>query len=143
MASASRLARRIGSTKKARAKNPRPVAKSLQPVSPGRMKRITEENLGVLYAIENTIVQCHQQDDRIDDEVVNSVLRSVLLQDPLARMPHAWLFAELLATRDSCELDDEQTWHECLRMVRDSVQRRSSLLPGDCSYLQFVENSLG
>ncbi len=142
MSGGSRLAQRIALTKKAREKNPRPQAKTLERAGWAAMKRNARANIDVLLTIEGTFVRCWSQDDRIDDAVVWSVLRWMILEDPPSIMPHAWLFSELLLAREAGREVDAETWTECLRVVKDSVERHSTRQSGDCSYLLFVEATM-
>ena len=142
MSGGNRLFNRIQAIKKQRESNPRPTAKSLAPTNQRTMARASEENLDVLSAIEATIVRFWQADQRVDDGVAWSVLRSLILQDPPQQVPHAELFLELLIARENSKPIADETWSECLRVVKDSIERRSPLRSGDCYYLYFIEQFL-
>jgi hypothetical protein len=141
MASAIRVSHRIAVARKQREMNPRPKAKSLQKISLARASQHSDRNLDVLFNIESTCARCAAEDQRIDDAVVWSVLQSLVVEDPPSTLPHAWLYSEILAARELGRDIDEEIWSECLRMVRDSVERHSNRRPGDCSYLTFIETA--
>lgn len=138
MSRTSRLQRSILAAKKQREKKPRPVAKTLDRIGVGKLNQHARENLDVLHAIESALVRCFLDDHRVDDAVVFSTLRSVILEDPPAAMPQAWVFSELVAARATLTDLAEEVWNECLRVVMDSVRYHSTLDQGDISYLEFV-----
>ena len=137
----SRLKQTILAAKKNREKYPRPVAKLLRPIGTGKMKQHSQQNLEVLCAIESALVRCFMDDDRVDDAVVLTCLRSVILEDPPQSMPHAWIYSELMQAFVQCGANAE-IFYECLRVVMDSVTRRSKLRAGEISYLEFVSQML-
>ena len=141
MAGAIRLSHRIAVARKQRERKPRPTAKSTHKISWAKVSQHSKSNLDVLFTIEGTCTRCAMEDQRIDDAVVWSVLRDLILEDPPSTLPHAWLYSEILAARELGRDIDEETWNECLRIVRDSVERHSDRDPGDCSYLAFIETA--
>ena len=141
MAGATRMSHRIEMARKQRESKPRPKTKSLQKVSWAKVREHSQCNLDVLFSIEGTCTRCAAEDQRIDDSIVWSVLHALILEDPPSTLPHAWLYSEILAARELGRDIDEETWNECLRMVRDSVDRHSAHRPGDFSYLAYIKTA--
>src|SRR6187397_667584 len=100
MAGAIRLSHRIAVARKQRQSKPRPKAKTTDKLSWGKVHEHSKSNLDVLFTIEGTCTRCAVEDHRIDDAVVWSVLRALILEDPPSILPHAWLYSEILAARD-------------------------------------------
>ena len=138
----SRMKQSIVAAKKKREKQPRPVPKVLDPIGTGKMRQHSQNNIEVLFAIESALVVCFLEDDRVDDAVVLASMRSVVLEDPPASMPHAWIYSELIQASLQCGAEAE-VFSECLRMIMDSVRRHSLLRPGETAYLEFAAASVG
>jgi hypothetical protein len=88
------------------------------------------------------LIRCHQDDERIDDAVAMSALKSMLRSDPPTSMPQAWLFAELADARSALPELTRETWNECLLFAINAMGRRSPMGHGDTQYLRSLVRSV-
>jgi len=104
------------------------------------MKQVSRDHLDVLQNIEVILATHHREDPGMDDRAASAALRACLTgaqpDDPRV----ADLVAALQSVREFREDITDEIWHKAVRVVDDSVRRRSDLMPGAISYLEFIDN---
>jgi hypothetical protein len=111
----------------------------------GRVKHMTRDHVDVLQNIEFALVSAARREPNIDDRTIDQALRSCINptdppDDAGSRVVR--LCGVLEDVRSLREDVPDDIWVAGLRTVDDSVRRHSSLLPGEKSYLDFVDGYL-
>ena len=104
------------------------------------LKRMTRDHQDVLENIEFILVSGYRDDGRIDDRIIAVALKAAIsgdmAEDALAESLNKGL-EEIRRLRS--DISDD-IWRDGLRTVLQSVQRHSSLRPGEREYLDFVSD---
>jgi hypothetical protein len=108
----------------------------LSPMS--RMKRVSEAHEDVLQNIEFVLLHGWREDPSVDDLVAAAALRGAATGREPDDTRAAELYRRLASIRLSRDDVPDAAWNEALRIVTESVERHSSLRPGDVSYLAFA-----
>ena len=107
-------------------------------MSKPNMKKMMREHSDLLQNIEFVLVTGHRQDPSIDDRMVLTALKCVLRADVPDDLRAITLVENLLEVEEMRNDVPEHVWHECLRVVMESVRNHSTLKPGATGYLDFV-----
>jgi len=110
--------------------------KAAEPADP--MKEMMREHQDVLQNIEFTLVTAWRSRPAIDDRAALDALTAALRREEPAEEARRLLFDQLRAARETRPDVSDETWGKGLRVVADSVRRRSDLRPGSTDYLDFV-----
>jgi hypothetical protein len=105
-----------------------------------RAMRVAREHTDVLFNIESTLVMLHRDDPEVDDQDADTILRAAIEGQTLSeeKLQDTVDALEIVRKLDGRLSDND--WLDCLRTLRDSVKRHSSLRPGDRRYLDFVDD---
>jgi hypothetical protein len=103
-----------------------------------RMDKMAREHEDVLQNIEFVLVEAHRDDPDIDDHLVDAALKSVLNGDTPADPLAAGVADGLRSIREVRADVPDLVWLECIKVVRQSVRRHSTLRPGETTYLNFA-----
>ena len=104
--------------------------------------KVEEEYLDVLQNIDFTLVSYARHDPSIDDDVVDRALQVCMHRTDAAddADPRVLTLCEALERmRGSREDVADNIWRAALRTVDESVRAHSDLMPGEKTYLQFIE----
>jgi len=104
------------------------------------IKHMARHHLDVLQNIEFTIISRYCSDRSIDDLIVADALRAVILDTETEDSRAQSLGESLEGIREFRADISDDIWREALRTVLQSVQRHSSLKPGNRWYLDFVSD---
>jgi hypothetical protein len=138
MAGKQGLQQRLKAEIRKRQAQPRPQAVPTGNVRRDQWDEITRSHEDLLQNIEFTLVGCWQERDDIDDYTLHVALKGVMREDPPQNALAEYVFVRLMTIRTLREDVEPELWLDALRVVDQSVRDRSSLRPGDCSYLEFV-----
>ncbi len=140
-----KLLRQLSKRQRQRRKQrPSPAALEVKPASHGLMNRMMHEHQDLLQNIEFFVIQAYHHDTsgRIDDRAVMNGYRSALLRhnpddSPAGSVTQA--IADARSMREDVAPVSDALWHDAIRVLMRSVKNHSDLLPGETSYLDFVD----
>ncbi len=102
------------------------------------LKRMARDHHDVLQNIEFVFISRYREDHRIDDRIVADTLKAAIYNE-VPEDGRAQLLNEGLEEIREFRSDvSDEIWRDGLRTVLQSVQRHSSLRPGEREYLDFV-----
>ena len=109
----------------------------------GREQRMIRDHADMLQNVESALVSVAKESDKIDDHVVEQVLRFSINHDS-SEDPMVWWAMDVLATIRQQRPDvTDDLWRDAMRVVYTSLKRHSTCEPGDTSYLDFVSQYVG
>ena len=104
------------------------------------LKRMTRDHVDVLQNIESVLISAYDEDRSIDDRVVAEVLDAAIKDEEPKGARAQSIHEDLDEMRDLRGDVPDKIWRDGLRTVLQSVQRHSSLRPGEREYLDFVSD---
>lgn len=141
MSNLKRLRRKRAAQKKA---NIRQMAlqSSLQETLGSRklLRRMTKDHQDILQNIEFTLLSGYREDRSIDDRIVADALKAAIRDEAPQDARSQSLNEGLAQMRDLRADVSDDIWRDGLRTVLQSIQRHSSLRPGERNYLDFVSD---
>jgi hypothetical protein len=111
--------------------------------SPGSgklLKRMAKDHLDVLQDIEFIFISRYREDRRIDDRIVANTLKAAIHGDTAEVALAESLNKDLEEMRLFRSDVSDDIWRDGLRTVLQSVNRHSTLRPGEREYLDFVSD---
>jgi len=111
--------------------------------SPGSgklLKRMTRDHHDLLQNIEFIFISQYRDNRRIDDRIVADALKAAISGDMAEDALAESLNKDLEEIRRLRSDISDDIWRDGLRTVLQSVQRHSSLRPGEREYLDFVSD---
>jgi len=111
--------------------------------SPGSgklLKRMTRDHHDLLQNIEFIFISQYRDNRRIDDRIVADALKAAISGDMAEDALAESLNEDLEEIRRLRSDISDDIWRDGLRTVQQSVQRHSSLRPGEQEYLDFVSD---
>ena len=102
------------------------------------LKRMTRDHLDVLENIEFVLVSRYREDESIDDRIIFNALKAAISGDTAEYALAESLNQDLAETHQLNSDISDDIWRDGLLTVLQSVQRHSSLRPGERGYLDFV-----
>ena len=123
---------------KRRSRRPEPTAQIASPIkaTAGERNFITNTNPKVLLRLEQLLVDQAERDESIDDHAIANSLRCCIQQ----KSPQSETIKPIVsAIADWIDLeDDDETSNLAMRVVYQSIKRRSNCKPGDYDYLMYA-----
>jgi len=104
------------------------------------LKRMTRDHHDLLQNIEFIFISEYRDDRRIDDRIVADTLKAAISGDMAVDALAESLNKDLEEIRRLRSDISDDIWRDGLRTVLQSVQRHSSLRPGEREYLDFVSD---
>ncbi len=136
----SQMTKQLRAAVKRRAK--RPVAQFVPPSSlkakGGVERRMIRDHQDLLQNIEFVLVRAARHSDKVDDCVVEQVLRAAIARREPSQPAAMRAKAELEAIRNFREDITDDVWINGLQTVYKSVRRHSDCRPGSTDYLDFI-----
>jgi hypothetical protein len=135
----SKLRKKLAKKLKQREKNPRPVGMDSASRSPvKRMRRMSRDHSDLLQNIEFGLVKSWRENPEVDDLAVLDALRASF-NGTQPKDEITFSIVECLSSLRNFRDDvSNDLWNDGIRVVMDSVKRRSRLQPGNRDYLSFV-----
>ena len=126
-------------SKKKRDERKKKEKKGLVQASPARLRQTVSKNhMDLLQNIEFVLSHHYRENNDIDDNMCADALRAVIKDKPLTN-PHSISMVEELASVRALRDDiDDKLWIDACRVVLNSINNHSALVPGERGYLTFV-----
>ena len=104
------------------------------------LKRMTRDHHDLLQNIEFIFISQYRDNRRTDDRIVADALKAAISGDMAEDALAESLNKDLEEIRRLRSDISDDIWRDGLRTVLQSVQRHSSLRPGEREYLDFVSD---